>query len=335
MNMATEVPAVWNQLAEAMYLKGSPTADIKLSKLSSFSFARLQMTKGLPEMTRPIVGEGGYMVALQLKAIPHVELFLGKKRVSSGFYPIGAVGAINLEEEPAMALPNPFDALVIHVKRAALDEIAYAHRAPYADQLIWPYGTVDPVVYHLGQTLLPSLEDPHHTSEIFLDHILHALNCHFVCTYGGVRISAPRYRGGLSSLQMRRATELLEAHLDGKITLQRVAEVCELSVSHFARAFKQTFRKPPYTWLTERRVGRAKDLMTSSRLPLADIAVQCGFADQSALNRSFKRIHGVTPGIWRRRTTRGRSGPRSSSGVDIGPHGKLLSGPANAISTGA
>jgi transcriptional regulator GlxA family with amidase domain len=166
---------------------------------------------------------------------------------------------------------------------------------------------VDPVVYHLGWTLNSTLERPHHTSKIFLDHVLYALNCHFVYAYGGVK-TTPQFRGGLSSLQIRRATEFLEAHLVGNIDLQQVAEVCELSVSHFARAFKQTFRKPPYRWLIELRVKRARDLMTNARLPLADIAIQSGFGDQSALNRSFKRIHGVTPGIWRRSTTRGRIG---------------------------
>jgi len=124
-----------------------------------------------------------------------------------------------------------------------------------------------------------------------------------------VSISAPQFQGGLSSLQTRRATELLATHLDGDIALQQVAEACELSVSHFARAFKKTFHTPPYRWLIERRVDRARDLMTNSRLPLADIAIQCGFADQSAFNRSFKRIHGVTPGIWRRGTTRDRIAP--------------------------
>jgi transcriptional regulator GlxA family with amidase domain len=190
--------------------------------------------------------------------------------------------------------------LVLYITQAALDEIAYAHRAPRVQQLVWPQGAFDSVVHHLGQTLLSSLERPLHASKIFLDHALQALNSHFVCSYGGVSISASQFRGGLSSLQMRRATELLEAHLDGSIALQQIAEACELSVSHFARAFKQTFRTPPYRWLIERRVDRARDLMTNSRLPLADIAIQCGFADQSALNRSFKRIHGVTPGIWRR-----------------------------------
>jgi AraC family transcriptional regulator len=300
MDTATKIPTVWTQLADTLYLRDSPTADFRLSERAAFSFGRIRSTVGLPEITQPVIGERGHIVVLQLKPIPFIEQFFGKRRVSSGPYPIGGVSAIDLTEEPAVLLPNPFDALVLYITQAALNEVAYAHRAPRVQQLVWPQGAFDSVVHHLGQPLLSSLERPLRASKIFLDHVLHALNSHFVCSYGGVRMSAPPFRGGLSSLQMRRATELLEAHLDGDIALQQVAEACELSVSHFARAFKQTFHVPPYRWLIERRVNRARDLMTNSRLPLADIAIRCGFADQSALNRSFKRIHGVTPGTWRR-----------------------------------
>jgi AraC family transcriptional regulator len=300
MDTATKIPTVWTQLADTLYLRDSPTADFRLSERAAFSFGRIRSTVGLPEITQPVIGEHGHIVVLQLKPIPFIEQFFGKRRVSSGPYPIGGVSAIDLTEEPAVLLPNPFDALVLYITQAALNEVAYAHRAPRVQQLVWPQGAFDSVVHHLGQPLLSSLERPLRASKIFLDHVLHALNSHFVCSYGGVRMSAPPFRGGLSSLQMRRATELLEAHLDGDIALQQVAEACELSVSHFARAFKQTFHVPPYRWLIERRVNRARDLMTNSRLPLADIAIRCGFADQSALNRSFKRIHGVTPGTWRR-----------------------------------
>ncbi len=318
MDTDIKVPTVWNQLAENMYLKDTPTAEVSLSERASFSFGRLQSTEGLLEVALPVVGERGYIVALQLKAIPYIEQFLCNKRVSSGHYPVGAVSVIDLREEPAVLLPNPFDALVVYVTQDALDEVAYAHQATRAEQLVWPLGKFDPVVYHLGKALLPSLEQPEHTSKIFLDHILHALNCHFVCSYGGAKKAAPQFRGGLSSRQMRRATELLEAHLDGNIALHQVAEACELSVSHFARAFRQTFHRPPHKWLTERRVDRARDLMTNSRLSIADIAIRCGFADQSALNRSFKRIYGITPGIWRRRTARSRGGPGSLSGASGG-----------------
>jgi AraC family transcriptional regulator len=300
MDTAAEVPTVWSQLAEVLYLKDLPTAEVRLSRRASFSFGRIQSTEGLPEISQPVVGERGHIVVVQLQPISFIEQFFGKKKVSSGPYPVGGVSAIDLTEEPAVLLPSPFDALVLNITQAALDEVAYAHGASRVQRLVWPQGAFDSVVYHLGQTLMSALERPTHASKIFLDHVFLALNSHFVCAYGGVRMSAPQFRGGLSSLQTRRATELLEAHLDGDIALQQVAEACELSVSHFARAFKQTFRKPPYRWVIERRVDRARDLMANSRLPLADIAIQCGFADQSALNRSFKKIHGVTPGIWRR-----------------------------------
>jgi AraC-like DNA-binding protein len=313
MDRSEEVPTVWSQLTEAMYLKDSPTAEVRLSESTSFSFGRLQSSQGLLEVARPVIGESGYIVALQLKAIPFIEQFLGNKKVSSGPYPVGGVSAINLQEEPAVLLPNPFDALVLYVTQAALDEIAYVHQAPRVEQLVWPHGVFDPVVHHLGQTLLSSLEQPHHTLKIFLDHVLHALNCHIAYSYGGVTKSSPKMRGGLSPWQMRRATELLDAHLDGNIALQQVAEACDLSLGHFARAFKKTFRRPPHTWLIELRVEKAKDLMINTRLSLADIAAGCGFADQSAFNRSFKRIQGISPGMWRRRSTRGSSEQRNSS----------------------
>ncbi len=108
MNTSIRVPTVWNQLAEAMYLKDSPTAEVKLSELASFSFGRVQSSEGLPEIARPIAGERGYIVVLQLKAIPFVEQFLGKKKVSSGSYPVGAVSAIHLQEEPACPAPKSF-----------------------------------------------------------------------------------------------------------------------------------------------------------------------------------------------------------------------------------
>jgi AraC family transcriptional regulator len=302
MDTSARVPGFWNQFAENMYLKDLSTAEVRLSERSMFRFGRFQSNEGLPEITRGSGAPSDYLIALQLKAIPFIEQFLGTEKVSSGSYPIGGVSVLNLQEKPAILLPNPFDTLVLHVTQSALDEIAYAHKTPRVEQLVWPFGHLDSVVYNLGKTLVASLDQPNYTSKVFLDHVLHALNCHFVCSYGGLRISAPRSRGGLSPLQMRRATEFLEAHLDGNINLDQVARVCDLSVSHFARAFRQTFRRPPYRWLIERRVARAKDLIASSHLPLAEIAIQSGFGDQGAMNRSFKKILGVTPGICRRRT---------------------------------
>ena len=106
MNTAIEVPTVWNRLAEAMNLRDSPTEEVWLSERASFRFGRLRSSKGLPEVASPVVGERGHIVVLQLEAISFIEQFLGKKKVSSGYYPVGAVNAINLQEEPSVLGPT-------------------------------------------------------------------------------------------------------------------------------------------------------------------------------------------------------------------------------------
>jgi AraC family transcriptional regulator len=298
--VSRKLPAFWDRFAESMYLKDVPTATLSISPIAPFSFARIRRSEGIPEVTRGDGAARDHMVALQLVEIPFIEQFLGNKKVSDGPYPVGGVSVLSFEERPRIFLPNPFDTLVLHVTQAALDEVAYSHRLLRVHRLFSPFGHLDPIVNNLGQALLATLQQPDIASAIFVDHVLHALNCHFVCSYGGRRQVPRLLQGGLTAQQLRRATEFLDAHLDVEVGLQQVAEICGLSVSHFARAFRQTFGRPPYRWLTERRIDKARDLMKSSRLPLAEIAIRCGFTDQSGLNRSFKRVHGVSPGVWRR-----------------------------------
>jgi len=99
---------------------------------------------------------------------------------------------------------------------------------------------------------------------------------------------------------MNRATEILKANLDGQIALSQVARECKLSVSHFVRAFKQTVGEPPYRWLLQQRMDAAKELLLHSGLPMVEIALKCGFADQACFIRGFRKLLGTTPGEWRR-----------------------------------
>ena len=122
------------------------TSRIRLRQASSspnsprFRSEESTAPKVSPEIGRSTSGERGHIVALQLKAIPFIEEFLCRKKVSSGFYPVGAVSAINLQDEPALFLPNPFDALVVYVTQDSLDEIAYDHQAPRVERMVWKLG---------------------------------------------------------------------------------------------------------------------------------------------------------------------------------------------------
>jgi transcriptional regulator GlxA family with amidase domain len=144
------------------------------------------------------------------------------------------------------------------------------------------------------------LAAPHQASELFVDHLAVALATHVAHTYGGMRSRPDTKASVLAHWQERRAKELLAANLTGGITLADLARACELSVRHFTRAFRGSTGMSPHKWLLHLRIERAKSLLASSRRLLADIALECGFADQSHFTRVFQRSAGLSPGAWQR-----------------------------------
>jgi AraC-like DNA-binding protein len=110
----------------------------------------------------------------------------------------------------------------------------------------------------------------------------------------------PKRVGGLAKWQERRAKEVIVARLDSKLSVVEIADACGLSVSHFTRAFQQSTGLSPHQWLTERRIERAQSLIRNVELPLSEIAISCGFADQSHFTRVFTGVVGKSPGAWRR-----------------------------------
>jgi transcriptional regulator GlxA family with amidase domain len=107
-------------------------------------------------------------------------------------------------------------------------------------------------------------------------------------------------RGGLAPWQERRAKEILDARLDGGVSLATLAGACDLSVRHFSRAFRQSTGQSPHRWLLERRLDRARGLLELSAQSLSEIAAACGFANQSHFTRTFTRAVALSPGAWRR-----------------------------------
>jgi AraC family transcriptional regulator len=109
--------------------------------------------------------------------------------------------------------------------------------------------------------------------------------------------SAPA-RGGLAPAVRRRVLELMDAHVDGQLTLDTLAREAGLSLAHFARAFRESIGRAPHQHLMWLRLERARRLLEAPGAALSDVAARAGFADQSHLTRLFKREFGVTPGAF-------------------------------------
>ncbi len=121
----------------------------------------------------------------------------------------------------------------------------------------------------------------------------------------------PTNRGGLAPARANRVCEYIDSHLQENIALEVLAEIAQLSVHHFARAFRQTLGIPPHNYIVQRRVEHAQQLLRNTDLPLSEIAIVAGFTDQSHLARHFRTMTGVSPSLARNRF---RTGP------DILPH---------------
>ncbi|WP_425495581.1 helix-turn-helix domain-containing protein [Pandoraea terrigena] len=90
------------------------------------------------------------------------------------------------------------------------------------------------------------------------------------------------------------ARTFMEAHFDEALTVPQLAEMCALSVSRFATAFRLRFGEAPHRYLCSVRVAAAQRLLLAG-VPGSHVATEVGFFDQSHLARHFKRICGETP----------------------------------------
>jgi AraC family transcriptional regulator len=115
-------------------------------------------------------------------------------------------------------------------------------------------------------------------------------------THGAIR----PVRGGLPVRLQKRVAEFIEEHLADEITLNTLAELVDLSLYHFARAFKQSFGVPPHRYHMNRRMDHARSLLQRSALSVTQIGIQIGFRETSSFTRAYRKFAGVTPSEFRR-----------------------------------
>jgi AraC family transcriptional regulator len=107
-------------------------------------------------------------------------------------------------------------------------------------------------------------------------------------------------RGGLTALQLRRIKEFVDAHISKQIGISELANLVGLSRFYFIRAFKQSVGLSPYQYVLSERISVAKDLLLKRDLSIGAVALLVGFSDASQLNRTFLKLTGITPTVFRR-----------------------------------
>jgi AraC family transcriptional regulator len=118
-------------------------------------------------------------------------------------------------------------------------------------------------------------------------------------TYCQDRPQPQQVNGGLGEKRLKLVLAYIDTHLGENIGLQDMATVAGLGQHHFSTLFGQSMGISPYRYVIKRRIDRAKRHLKLKDAAIIDIALACGFADQSHLNKHFRKLVGMTPSAFR------------------------------------
>jgi AraC family transcriptional regulator len=253
--------------------------------------------------TEPPAPESSFRVNVTMRPMRLKALWAEDRWVSSLHHGLHSIGIFDMERRPTVEFIDPFELVQFYVPQVALSQFAREHSLRPVEGLRLPEpGSFDPVIAHLACALMPALSGVTEASGLFVDHVHLALLAHLLEKYADLAARGRARPESLSPFQRRRVIELLDAKLSSDITLAELAREFDLSMAHFARAFKNSVGVSPHAWLTGRRIERAKRLLSDTSMTLTEIALECGFSHRISLARAFVRMAGVRPSEWRRQT---------------------------------
>lgn len=169
---------------------------------------------------------------------------------------------------------------------------ALEENASSENTFIFPHKVIqDPVVFHsLSQAYFALSKGD--LSQLARDCLPYEGFSPLINRYGQSQAFKTTYSLGKNDLQSLR--EFLLAHLAEPVSLQQLADLCDLSPSQFQRQFKAKVGMTPYAWFTRLRLEQAMKLLKANHSG-TEVALQVGFYDQAHFSKAFKHSFGVSP----------------------------------------
>lgn len=162
-------------------------------------------------------------------------------------------------------------------------------------ELLPHFATPDPLIYQIGLALKSVLENNPTNSRLYAETMINALSVHLMQHYSTRKPILEQYKDGFSKYKFKKIIEYINANLDQDLSLTELAALVQMSTHYFSHLFKQSMGISVHQYVICCRVERAKNLLLQPNASIAEVAYKVGFANQSHLNRHFKRLLGVTP----------------------------------------
>jgi AraC family transcriptional regulator len=149
----------------------------------------------------------------------------------------------------------------------------------------------------IGWAVKADLEAAVPSDPLYIDLLANALAVRLIETAVGSSLEPPgRTVPTMPARQMRRLTEFIESHLDRRLHLADLAQVAGLSATRLKTLFRNSTGMPVHQYVIRRRVEHARALLATTAMPASEVAAAAGFAHQSHMASTMRRLLGHTPG---------------------------------------
>jgi AraC family transcriptional regulator len=161
--------------------------------------------------------------------------------------------------------------------------------------------TRDERLARLARDLAGELAHAEAGQEMVIAALMEQLVVHLLRHHTNVRRSdeLELSRVGLVDRRIRRAIELMHAHLNRELPLEEIAAAAFLSPFHFARLFKKLTGASPHAYLAALRVTRAQVLLAETDLSISEVSERVGYGSPSHFTKAFRQATGLAPRAYR------------------------------------
>jgi len=194
---------------------------------------------------------------------------------------------------------EPIDIIIVALLPEFVRETAVENQLGASFDFVEIYKKKDPLLTQLALALFDEASSDTPSGRLYADSLIQTLTLHLLKSYSTAPLHIQRMNGGLPGYKLRRVKEFIDENLDHDLGLAELSRVASLSQFHFARAFRRSTGLTPQHYLMERRIERAKQLLTDAELPLVEVSLRTGFKNQSHFTTLFRKFTNVTPKAWR------------------------------------
>lgn len=197
---------------------------------------------------------------------------------------------------------NEVDVLHLRLTSAFVTKIAAEALEidPDRVEIVHQFSIAAPMIEQLGRALLSELQSEDTGSRLYIESLTNVLAVHLLKHHSAASRIPEHNANSLPQYKLQCALDYINSNLEEALTLAELAEAVGMSPYYFARQFKQSTGLAPHQYLSERRIERAKELLTDTNASIADIGLRLGFSNQSHFTAQFRKLTGTTPRNFRK-----------------------------------